>query len=311
MTSFHHRIVGSPDKPEREVQFVSMEYLPGETLAERLRRQPMLSFDAAATIILQIAEGLSAAHRAGVVHRDLKPGNIMLVPGDGQERVVVTDFGLARHSLGTDISHASVTSLAGTPAYMTPEQLEGAPATFASDVYAFGVVSYLMLAGRHPRHPGYNEAAQRTPERSDPLSGINLLWKRVILRCLDRNPDKRFPSAQQVLTELVPEGDRRIEHTLRKLFSPSLTALAVLVVLGVALFLAFVRFQQWMPRIAKGSTVLLTDIRVPEPELEGVTTVLRSQLAQSPQFVLMDDARIGSILKQMARGASLTNGWMQ
>jgi tetratricopeptide (TPR) repeat protein len=74
------------------------------------------------------------------------------------------------------------------------------------------------------------------------------------------------------------------------------------VVLGVALFLAFVRFQQWTPRIAKGSTVLLTDIRVPEPELEGVTTVLRSQLAQSPQFVLMDDARIGSILKQMARG---------
>jgi serine/threonine protein kinase/tetratricopeptide (TPR) repeat protein len=297
---FHHRVTASPGEPEGEVQFLSMEFLPGETLAERLRREGSPPFDAAVRILLQIAEGLSAAHRAGVVHRDLKPGNIMLIPtATREERVVVTDFGLARRTLGIDESQVSVTSLAGTPAYMAPEQLAGGRATFECDVYAFGVIAYQLLAGCHPSDPDSAGGGPRTTQRpGDPLSGIDPLWKRVILRCLERSPARRFPSAEQVLLELLPERAVRDKRPLTA--KHWLAGVTLVLALAVALFVTLTRFHQWRSNIAKGSRVLLTEIRAPDPELEGVTTVLRSQLAQSPQFVLMDDARVNDLLQQMA-----------
>jgi serine/threonine protein kinase/thioredoxin-like negative regulator of GroEL len=297
---FHHRVLASPDEPEHGIPFISMEFLAGETLAERLRREGVLHLDVAFHIIVQIAEGLAAAHHAGVVHRDLKPGNIMLVPaGTQRERTVITDFGLARRDLAIDGS--STISLAGTPGYMAPEQLEGMTATFRSDIYSFGVIAFQILVGHVQQERESGRLASTIPESaSDPLAGT---LKKVILRCLQRSPDMRFTSAEQVVNELLPDrmakDERAPQLTHWRFIVPSVAIL----IICVALFLVILRFSSWMPKIARGSRVLLTEIRVPEANLDGLTTVLRSQLAQSPQFVLIDDTRLGEILKRMGKTA--------
>ncbi|MBK9035232.1 MAG: protein kinase [Myxococcales bacterium] len=131
-------------------RFVTMELVPGETLAERLHRGALDPSEAGA-ILDDLIAGLGAAHAAGVIHRDLKPGNVILARDAAGSRAVITDFGLARHQ---DDARESVTDFAGTPAYMAPEQLTGRRVTTAVDVYALGVVAYELLTGHLPfEHP--------------------------------------------------------------------------------------------------------------------------------------------------------------
>ena len=135
-----------------------MELLHGETLAEKLRREGRFATADALPIVRQMAAGLTAAHRAGVVHRDFKSQNVMLVKPTGADedmRVVITDFGLARRhaqgdSTGLSLSLSEEGTISGTPAYMAPEQVEGGPVTPAADVYALGVVLYEMVTGVWP-----------------------------------------------------------------------------------------------------------------------------------------------------------------
>jgi serine/threonine protein kinase len=131
--------------------FLSMELLEGETLAERLRKEGRLDEGVARRIVLQIASALGAAHGEGVVHRDLKPGTVMLVPvHGGGERAVVTDFGIA-HAAGA-LSDATTTleGPLGTPAYMAPEQVTGGAVTPATDLYCLGVLMYELTTGTLP-----------------------------------------------------------------------------------------------------------------------------------------------------------------
>jgi tetratricopeptide (TPR) repeat protein/tRNA A-37 threonylcarbamoyl transferase component Bud32 len=295
---FSHRVPSSSNQPDRQIPFLSMEFLPGETLAERLGRQSLLQVDVASRIILQIAEGLAAAHHAGVVHRDLKPGNVMLVPGaKTDERAVITDFGLARRDLGIDGNTA--VSLAGTPGYIAPEQLEGLPATLRSDVYSFGVIVFQILVGRLPQLAQGEKLASTIPERlGDPQAAT---LKRIVLRCLERSPDFRFSSAEEIVNELFPDRVVPAKRNPIKFHGRYLVLLFGILVVCLALFVVVRRFRRLEPNIPRGSRLLLTDIRAPEPGLEGLTTVLRSQLAQSPQFVLIDDARLGSLLQQMGK----------
>ncbi len=118
--------------------FLTMEYVDGEDLSSLLRRIGRLPEDKAIEIARQICAGLAAAHERGVIHRDLKPANIML---DGAGRVRVMDFSLAAAGAGTE-------GIAGTPAYMAPEQLEGREVTVRSDIYALGLVLYELFTGR-------------------------------------------------------------------------------------------------------------------------------------------------------------------
>src|SRR4029453_5041676 len=137
------------------VTFLTMEMLEGETLSARLRRSGALPLSEAEAIAEQMAGALSAAHRAGVVHRDVKCGNVILVPGDnGHTRAVITDFGLAREEVAEpqpseDLSHATG-AMVGTAAYMSPEQVVGGRITAAADIYAFGIVLYEMVTGVKP-----------------------------------------------------------------------------------------------------------------------------------------------------------------
>src|SRR5262249_10407377 len=126
---FHHRLPAVGASPEREVGFISMELVEGETLARLLQRVGRLTTAEARPLVRQMAAGLQAAHQAGVVHRDFKPGNVLLSGEGPRVRAVVTDFGLARSEeapAGTEAATGTGFIL-GTAAYMAPEQVEGVP----------------------------------------------------------------------------------------------------------------------------------------------------------------------------------------
>lgn len=207
--------------------YLTMELLAGETLAARLERRGRLEPEETLDITRQLASALDAAHAAGIVHRDFKTGNIMLVPsppggsneaGSPQERVVVTDFGLARATESEDqrqhfITMAEDSELVGTAAFMAPEQVLGEEQTAATDIYALGVVIFSMLCGKMPfAAEGLLPAAvARLQQRPRSLRSLRpempRTWDQVTSRCLERRPDDRFSRAADVVAAL--EGRQR------------------------------------------------------------------------------------------------------
>jgi len=186
-----------------DVVFLTMELIAGETLAERLRRDGAMRASDALPIVEQIIAGLSAAHRAGVVHRDLKCSNVMLT----EERVVVTDFGLA-YDATRDEHSTSHEGFVGSPAYVAPEQVNGQQVGFAADIYALGVVLFEMVTGQLPFVGATAMATAMLRLEEAPPSPRSLVpelpraWERTILRCLERDPRDRFASVEDVLASL-------------------------------------------------------------------------------------------------------------
>ncbi|MEO8650310.1 MAG: protein kinase [Acidobacteriota bacterium] len=185
--------------------FLSMEYVDGEDMDSLLRRIGRLPADKATEISRQICAGLAAAHDAGVLHRDLKPANIMV---DGRGKARITDFGLAviAEQLRSD------EGIAGTPAYMSPEQLTGKEITTKSDIYALGLVLFELYTGKRAFRAEsladyiklHQESVPTTP--SSLVPDLDPLVERVILRCLEKDPAKRPASAIHVAAAL-PGGD--------------------------------------------------------------------------------------------------------
>jgi tetratricopeptide (TPR) repeat protein/tRNA A-37 threonylcarbamoyl transferase component Bud32 len=192
---------------------LTMELLTGETLAQRLRNGGPLPTSEALPIARQICLGLEAAHQVGVIHRDLKPGNVVLVPARGGVRAVVTDFGLARLESGHDPGAPTLTTagggLVGTPAYLAPEQLEGGEITTAVDVYALGIVLYEMATGTVPFVGDSLLATAVKRLKEAPVSprvhapNLDRRWEAAILRCLEREPGARYASPLEVIATLT------------------------------------------------------------------------------------------------------------
>ena len=181
--------------------FIVMELLSGETLAARLRREGALPPAVVATVGAQVAAALAAAHLAGVVHRDVKPGNVFLTRGGG---VKVLDFGIA--ATGWDPTKSSPDLLVGTPAYMSPERASGQEAGPAVDVYALGVVLYEALAGRPPFQADNPLAliSAHTTQMPPPLTEVAGVPRPLAAACeaaLAKDPARR-PSAA-ALTEAL------------------------------------------------------------------------------------------------------------
>ena len=187
--------------------FLSMEFIDGEDLASLLRRIGRLPKDKAIELAREICAGVGAAHELGVVHRDLKPANVMI---DGRGRARVADFGLAS---AIDELAGGRDAMAGTPAYMAPEQLRGAGATKQTDIYALGLVLYELFTGKRAHEvttiAGLRERySSSTPPTSpsDLVEGMDPAVERVIMRCLDLDPEDRPVSALAVMAAL-PGGD--------------------------------------------------------------------------------------------------------
>jgi serine/threonine protein kinase/tetratricopeptide (TPR) repeat protein len=270
--------------------FLTMELLSGETLSARLRREKFTTAEAL-PLVEQMALALAAAHEQGIIHRDFKPGNVMLTPGKaGVTRAVVTDFGLAR-----TVDGDSTMTPAGTPNYMAPEQLTDGRATAESDIYSFGLVMHEMVTGARPDFHRLREPAP-SPRRYAP--DLDSSWEAAILRCLERDPAQRFSSAADVVRAIRGEPLSPRQSPSRRALLETCTVLAFLSLSGDA-----VRAYMGKATVREGSSVLLTDVQnsTQDPELDGVTEVLRSQLLQSTRFDLVDRDRVAEILKLMVR----------
>jgi TolB-like protein/tetratricopeptide (TPR) repeat protein len=201
-----HRVAGT----RTDIAFLTMELLVGETLAARLTRAGRFTPAEAAPLVAQMAAALDAAHHAGIVHRDLKSANVMLVDAPDGVRAVVTDFGLARGQHGAaDPSITGDGGVVGSPSYMAPEQVEGKDITAAADLYAFGVVLYEMVTGRLPfvGDTPLSTAVKRLREDPVPpcahVAGLDPRWEAAILHCLRRDPAQRPRSARAVAAALA------------------------------------------------------------------------------------------------------------
>jgi tetratricopeptide (TPR) repeat protein/tRNA A-37 threonylcarbamoyl transferase component Bud32 len=245
---------------EKGAHYITMEYVDGKDLKSMIRMMGQLSSGKTIFIAKQVCEGLVEAHRLGVVHRDLKPQNIM-VDEDGNARIM--DFGIARSLKTKGITAAGV--MIGTPEYMSPEQVEGKEVDQRSDIYSLGVILYEMVTGRVPFEgdtPFTIGVKHKSEMPKDPKEfntqlpeDLNL----VILRCLEKDKEKRYQSAGEVRAELtriekgIPTTEKvipkkepitskeiTVSFSLKKLFIPA--------VVVVALIIAAVLIWQLLPK---------------------------------------------------------------
>ena len=189
--------------------FYVMTYVDGETLAERVRSKGPLNPADATRILREVAWALAYAHAQGIVHRDVKPANILLERGTN--RALVTDFGIARVASGGNTGEGE---LLGTPEYMSPEQAAGEAVDGRSDLYALGVVGHFALTGSVPFTGGAREVlAQQITRVPPPVSqaagAIPAALANAIDRCLLKNADDRFPTGEALAEALAAAPDRR------------------------------------------------------------------------------------------------------
>ena len=234
---------------EKGTHYITMEYVRGEDLKKLIRKMGQLSVGQAIPIAMQICEGLGEAHRLGVVHRDLKPQNVM-VDEDGNARIM--DFGIARSVETKGITGAGV--MIGTPEYMSPEQVEGKEVDQRSDVYSLGVILYEMVTGQVPFEGdtpftiGVKQKSEKPKDPKELNTQIPNDLNRVILKCLEKERENRYQSAGELQNELtniqkgIPTTERikpakrsltskeiTITVGLRKLFVPILIILALII----------------------------------------------------------------------------------
>ena len=201
----HPNVVAIFDTGDQDgVPFMVMECLPGRTLGDEISNGRMSEVQARA-IGLDVLAALAAAHEAGIVHRDVKPGNVLL---DADGNAKVTDFGIAKIAEGLDQTQTAM--VLGTPVYMAPERFHDAPATPRSDLYSLGVILYEALSGRKP-YAGENAIAiarrvedGERPALTDLRPGLSPWLVAVVDRALAKDPAARFESANAMAAALVP-----------------------------------------------------------------------------------------------------------
>ena len=217
--------------------FITMQYVEGETLRDRLLRGPMAIAEIE-RIAREVADALDDAHRHGIVHRDIKPGNIMI---DTRGHVKVLDFGIAKltelDSLATPESATAVAEttagkFVGTLQYVSPEQARGGGVDGRSDIFSFGIVLYEMVTGKNPfTTPSFLETVSRIRDMSPPpieRADCPEDLKRIIAKCLEKSPERRYQSARDLMLDLEAVGARPIRRSGR--LKPALTLAAIIAV---------------------------------------------------------------------------------
>ena len=215
----HPGVVKTFGDKERSRVYMVVEWVEGCLLRTILNQEPKLPIDRAVKITLGICEALDYMHKHGVVHRDLKPENIMI---DDQDRVKIIDFGIAMKEDARRLTHVSISSMLGTPDYISPEQVKGQRGDQRSDIYSLGVMLYEMLTGQPPfSGPNplavMNERVLKDPQPARKLNPeISAGLQEVLFRALEREPRHRYATAIEMAWDLehqellgVEDGKRR------------------------------------------------------------------------------------------------------
>ena len=268
--------------------FLVMEYIDGRPIVDCEQPQA-LPPDEALQLARQIAAALEAAHGKGIIHRDLKPANILATSGGV---VKLLDFGLAKQSAGTLTEGETQTmgvvtqvgTIMGTPAYMSPEQVEGKPADARSDIFSFGAVLYEMLAGRRAFTGGSSAATigAIVHKNPDPLSAPPAL-EAIVRRCLSKSPDSRFQTATDLRRALEEASTRGISRLKRRAIALAI-AVSLLIIASAGAFIYLRRSKAGIDSIA----VLPLENRGNDPDAEyisdGVTESINNSLARLPSL---------------------------
>jgi serine/threonine protein kinase/predicted Zn-dependent protease len=313
-----------------ETYFITMEYVPGEDLKSFIRRSGRLTVGKAVYVARQVLEGLAEAHRLGVVHRDLKPQNIM-IDRDGNARIM--DFGIARSLKARGITAAGV--MIGTPEYMSPEQAEVKDVDQRSDIYSFGVILYEMLVGRVPFEGEtllgiamkHKSQPPQNPKELNPQIPDDL--NRAVLKCLEKSKDKRYQSAEDMLTDIgkiekeIPTTDRvmpkhkgftskqiTVTFGLKRLIVPA-AILLLAVVAGLILWRVLPKTRPAPPPADKPSlAVMYFKNNTGDEKLDhwraAISDMLVTDLSQSKFIKILSSDQLFNILSEMSQAEAKT-----
>jgi serine/threonine protein kinase/tetratricopeptide (TPR) repeat protein len=304
---------------EKGAHFITMEYVAGEDLKSFIRRAAPLNSGKAVFIARQVAEGLAEAHELGVIHRDLKPQNIM-IDKDGNARIM--DFGIARLVGVKGITGGNV--MIGTPGYMSPEQVEGKEADAGTDLYSLGIVLFEMLTGRLP-FEGETPLSIAVKQKSETPPNPRTLnpqipedLDRIILKCLEKPREKRYRSAEELLADLA-----RIEQSLpttppalpsrKPLTSKEITVRLPskkIWIPGAAVLLALVGFLVWQiipEKVGAGRSIAVIGFKNQTGDAEfdylreAIPHLLITSLEQSNRIRVTSWERMKDLLRNSGR----------
>jgi serine/threonine protein kinase/Tfp pilus assembly protein PilF len=307
---------------EEGTYYITMEYVSGEDLKSLIHRIGALPVGKAVNIARQVVEGLAEAHRLGVVHRDLKPQNIM-IDREGNARIM--DFGIARSLGARGITGAGM--MIGTPEYMSPEQVDGKDADPRSDIYSSGIIFFEMLTGQipfegdTPLSVAVKQKSERPPDPKSLNAQIPDDLDRIILKCLEKPKEKRYQSAEEVLTALsrIEKGlpptshplpikkaltskQITVQFSLKKVLWPALVVIAL-----IACAIAVWQVLPHKPGSKRAVAVIGFKNRTGDQSLEylqeAIPNLLITSLEQSGHFQVTSWERLNDLLRQSGRDA--------
>ncbi len=308
---------------DKGTHYITMEYVPGQDLKGLIRQSKQLTTGTTIGIAKQICEGLAEAHKLGVVHRDLKPNNIM-IDRNGNARIM--DFGIARSLKEKGITGAGV--LIGTPEYMSPEQVEGGDVDQRSDIYSLGVILYEMVTGRVPFEGDTALSValkHKTESPKDPREYNQQLSEALgslILKCMEKDKEKRYRDAEDLLQALadteieIPTTERTapvrkpltsreitVQFSMKKLWIPTLALLAVII--AAILIWQILPHRGTIPTVYDKPTlaVMYFENNTGDEKLEqyrkGISDLLITDLYQSQHINVVRGDMLFAILKKL------------
>lgn len=265
---------------QHNLPYIVTEYLEGDSLASLLNRTGVINWQQLINLAKQMATGLSFAHKAGVVHRDFKPTNLLILKEQDGQTIKILDFGLARltelSEEGKKLTQTGV--LLGSPQYMSPEQCLGRVPDSRSDIYSFGCVLFEMLCGRPPYIANaplsYLHMHTNTPPPPLLLIGVNerapMALVQLLYKCLAKNPDDRFQTCQE-LTEILSliESGREKEIDLNIVIPKQKKKAPVVVAVLIAIFLAFF------------TTILISYVKRAQPSKQAGWDTKKNELSNT------------------------------